>query len=127
MRLTLLTGMIGLTILLSGCGRKSPIVSHGKPVSEWVETLQDPNPKVRKKAVIALGHAGTADPAVLPALLDAVKDRDATVRCEAILALCNIPSAAEEAKPVLVAAQKDPDARVRSYAAKALEKIQTGE
>jgi HEAT repeat protein len=119
---------MSFTILLNGCGRKeSPIQSHGKPVSHWVEALQDANPKARKKAVIALGHVGTADPDVVPALIEAVKDRDAAVRCEAILALFNIGPAAEDAIPVLAAAKKDQDSRVRSYAAKAMAKIQAGE
>ena len=58
MRTILLTGM---TILLCGCGKERPITAHGQPVSHWVEALQDRDPKVRKKAVVELGHVGTAE------------------------------------------------------------------
>jgi HEAT repeat protein len=127
MRFAIYAGITSLAILVNGCGRKEPIVSHGKPVSHWVEALEHPEPKVRKKAVIALGHVGTADSSVLPALIEAVKDRDPAVRCEAILALFNIGPSAEDALPVLRTATKDTNARVRSYAAKALERIQAVE
>ena len=66
---------------------------------------------------------GPADPAAIPALIEAVKDRDAKVRGEAILALLRIGPEAKEAIPTLAEAQKDKDPQVRSYAAKALAKI----
>jgi HEAT repeat protein len=115
-----------VVFLLAGCGGTEPLVSHGKPVSSWVEALRDRDARVRKKAVVALGHVGTADPAALPALIGAVKDRDLEVRRAAVLALLNLGPQAREAVPVLTEAQKDADARVRSYAVKALQRIEQG-
>jgi HEAT repeat protein len=115
-----------LTMLLAGCGRPPALTAHGKPVEHWVRALQDPNPKLRKKAVTALGHVGTADPAALPALTAAVKDRDAAVRDQAVLALLNLGPAARNAVPALEEAQKDRDARVRLHAAKALQQVRGG-
>jgi HEAT repeat protein len=115
--------MLIALVLAGGCGRTGPLVSHGKPVSYWVEKLQDRDAKERKKAVVALGHVGSADPAAIPAVIGAVKDTDATVRREAVLALLNLGSSAQEAVPALTAAQKDRDPQVRTYAAKALERI----
>jgi vesicle coat complex subunit len=115
--------VLACVALVAGCGKKGPVVSHGKPVSDWVRALQDPDPKVRKKAVVALGHAGTADPADIPALTSALKDADKDVRGQAILALLNIGPPAKEAVPSLEEAQKDQDPTIRSYAAKALERI----
>jgi HEAT repeat protein len=111
-------------LLFAGCAKKEPLTAHGKPVAHWLQALQDPDPAVRKKAVVALGHVGGADPAALPALADAVKDRDAGVRAEAVLALLNLGPAARDAVPALEQARSDRDPKVRSYAEKALKRVQ---
>jgi hypothetical protein len=113
--------------LLVGCGQKSgTILSHGKPVTHWIEALNASDAKERKKAGEALGHVGPADSAVVPALAGAVKDRDAAVRAQAVLALLNIGPDAKEAIPVLIEAQTDKDAKVREYAGKAIKRIEGG-
>jgi HEAT repeat protein len=122
MRLLLVVGI--LSVFLGGCRRAEPTLVGGKPVNYWVQALQDPDAKLRKKAAFKLGNVGAADPAVVPTLILAVKDRDAGVRAEAILALLKIGPAVPEAIPAFLEAQKDRDANVRSSAAKALEKIQ---
>src|SRR6516164_7322087 len=113
-----LTLFAALATLPAGCGRQeaAPLVSHGRTVAEWAGSLRDRDPKVRKKAVEALGHAGAADPAAVPALVGALKDRDAGVRDAAVLALLNLGAAAREAVPALEAAQKDRDPKVRGHA-----------
>jgi HEAT repeat protein len=112
-----------LAILIGGCAKKEPLLSHGQPVSHWLQTLHDLDPKARKKAVVALGHVGTADAAAIPAVIEALKDPDATVRAEAVLALLNLGPEAKEAIPALTEAQTDKDVKVREYAGKALERI----
>ena len=113
--------------LLPGCAReKPPVMSHGKPVSYWLEALNDPDARKRVQAVKALGHVGTADPAALPALTAALKDRDPAVRARVVLALLNIGPAASEAIPALEEARNDSDPTVRSYVEKALERIRGG-
>jgi hypothetical protein len=111
-----------LAAMLAGCGRgdSPPLLSHGRGVGAWVESLGSTDPKVRKKAVTALGHAGAADPAAVTALAGALKDRDAAVRDAAVLALLNLGAAARNAVPALEDAQKDKDAKVRSHAARAV-------
>jgi HEAT repeat protein len=113
-----------IAVLLSGCTKKEPLLSHGQPVHHWLAALRDPSPHTRKKAVVALGHVGTSDPDAIPAITGAVKDPDAGVRAEAVLALLNLGPDAKQAVPALEEAQTDPDAKVRSYASKALERIQ---
>jgi HEAT repeat protein len=111
----------------AGCGEGKPTTAGGEPAEHWVQALQDPDPKVRKKAATKLGNIGTADAAAVPALAGALKDRDAEVRAEAALALLRIGPPASEAVPALEeAAGNDKDAKVRSYATKALEKIRGG-
>jgi HEAT repeat protein len=113
-----------LAFVVLGCGeKKEPLLSHDKPVLYWMEELKKPDPKARKKAVVALGHVGTADPTAIPALIGAVKDRDARVRSEAVLALLNLGPDASDAIPAVTEAQHDRDATVRSHATKALERI----
>jgi HEAT repeat protein len=113
-----------LTAMAVGCGReKQPLLSHGQPVSYWVEALHDRDPVKRKHAVTALGHVGTADPDAIPAVTVALKDSDARVRAEAALALLNIGPAAKDAVAALEVAAKDKNAKVRSYAELALGKI----
>ena len=116
----------GLVVFLSGCGKTPATLAHGKPVSHWVQALQDSDVRVRTRAVTALGNVGPADPAAIPALIAAVKDRNAKVRGEAILALLKLGPAAKDAIPVLTQAQKDQDAQVRTHAAKALQRIDSG-
>jgi HEAT repeat protein len=124
MRRVLLVVAVGLIACLSGCGEAQPLTAGGKPVSHWVQALQGPDAKARKKAATELGNVGSADPAAVPALAGALKDRDAGVRAEAALALLRIGPAAREAVPALEeAAQKDREAKVRDYAARALEKV----
>jgi len=112
--------LVILLISLTGCGRAQPTMAGGK----WAQALRDSDIKVRKKAAFTLGNIGPSDPAVLPALIGALKDADAGVRCEVILALLKYGSGAEEAIPELKEVQnKDRDAKVREYATKALEKL----
>jgi hypothetical protein len=117
----------GLVVLLAGCGNTPTTLVHGKPVSYWVRALHDSDVRLRKRAVAALGNVGPADPAAIPALIEAVSDRNAKVRSEAILTLLKLGPAAKDAIPILTQAQKDPDAQVRMYATKAQERIGSGQ
>jgi HEAT repeat protein len=115
--------LVLLPIVLCGCGLAQPTMAGGK----WAASLHDPDARVRRKAAFTLGNIGPSDPAVLPALIGALRDADRGVRCEAILALVKYGPGAREAIPALTEArEKDRDARVRSYAARALEKLETG-
>jgi HEAT repeat protein len=118
--------IIFLATFLIGCGRGAPPLSGGKPVSYWIEALQERDAKLRKKAVTKLGNAGPIDPEVYPALIEALKDADAQVRCEAILSLLKFGPGAKDAIPILEEMQKnDRDSQVRSYAEKAVEKLRS--
>jgi HEAT repeat protein len=112
--------LVLLLIPLCGCGGAQPPVAGGK----WAEALRAPDAKLRKKAAFTLGNIGSSDPAVLPALIRALRDADAGVRGEVILALLKYGPGAEEAIPELTKVQeKERDAKVRAYAVRAREKL----
>jgi len=117
-----LTFFVILLLLLSGCAKAPDTDAR---VRHWIETLRQPDAKMRKEAAFKLGNLGLTDPAtVVPALTAALKDVEAGVRCEAILALVKCGPRAKEAIPELTEAQlKDRDAKVRDYAAKALKRL----
>ena len=114
--------LLGIFLIsVSGCGGAPPAMAGGK----WAEALRNPAARVRKQAAFTLGNIGPSDPAVLPALIGALKDRDSAVRCEAILALVKFGPVAGEARPALLTIrQHDRDALARSFAARALEKLE---
>ena len=118
--------LVILAVALSGCASKTgPILAGGRPVDEWVRALSDPDAKLRKNAAEKLGNVGSSDPAVVPALCQALSDKNADVRCEVILALAKSGSVAKVAiEPLQVISQQDRDTRVRTYAAKALAKLE---
>jgi HEAT repeat protein len=118
-----LLAVIILALMLGGCARTPPTTVHGKPVSHWVESLQDRDAQVRRQAVKVLGNAGPVDPAVLPALTRAVSDRDAAVRCAALQALLKIGPDARAAVSAVEVCRNDHDPRVRALAVKTLQRI----
>ena len=86
--------------------------------------MQSADPKTRRHAIEKLGNVGPENPAILPALRDALADRDPQVRAEAIVALMKCGKAASEAVPTLYELQtKDSSPLVREYASKALAKL----
>jgi HEAT repeat protein len=118
-----LVGMVVLAALVSGCGQPLPTQAGGKPVSYWVQALQNPDPKVRRTAVFKLGNVGPADGAALPAVQGALRDRDPRVRREAILALVKFGADARQALPLLNELRHDCEGKVRADAVRAMEKL----
>jgi len=114
--------LIAILIALCGCAKEQPQMAGVK----WADALQNHDPKVRQKAAFTLGNIGSSNPAVLPALIGALKDADAGVRYEAILALLKYGPGAREAVPALTELRdQDREAKVRAAATAALKKIQS--
>ena len=117
--------MVMSVVTVVGCGKPDPpLTAGGKTVDVWLAELKKPDPKPRKKAVTELGHVGTADPAAIPALIEALKDADAGVRAAAVLGLSNIGPPAAVALPVVRELLTDKDPVVRKYAQSAVDRIQ---
>jgi HEAT repeat protein len=115
----------GLAICLAGCGKSKPELKSvsGQPLSHWLEVLKGGDLSQRNRAVDALGNVGAADPAVMPALIEALDDRSPEVRAKAALALLKSGPAAHSAVAALTKATRDPVAHVRQSAQQALDKI----
>ncbi|MFL5339726.1 MAG: HEAT repeat domain-containing protein [Gemmataceae bacterium] len=123
-KLQVILALFGAALAACGCSQPAPTQAGGKPVSHWVQELKNPDAKARRHAVAKLGNVGPADPAVLPALREALNDADAGVRGEAIQALMKCGAPAKDAIPMLTEIQKkDPSLQVREYAGKALERL----
>jgi HEAT repeat protein len=96
----------------------------GKAVSEWIKALEDPDSKVRLKAIYSLGslRGPPAKPAVA-ALTKALKDPNNDVRRGAAVNLGFIGPGATDAVGALLAALEDTDDGVRYAVGAALGQI----
>src|SRR5437660_8597859 len=94
-----------VTFSLAGCHKEQPLLAGGKSVAHWIERSRDPSDKVRKEAVAKLGNVGNADPAVLPALIAALKDQNSGVRRVAIVGILKYGPEASDARDQLTVVQ----------------------
>jgi len=122
--------LLAALVALAGCGgeERGPVLSGGKEVKSWVAELHNPKAQVRRQAVLKLGNAGDSDPAVLPALAEALLDLDAVVRRDAIRAVAKLtlPSALIKER-LQIMSRSDRDTVARDLAAKALAHFGGGE
>ena len=120
---TALTVLFGLAACGVGCqsDERGPTLAGGHEVAHWVKALGDPNPKVRREAVLKLGNVGDADPTVAEALAKTLEDSDAQVRYDAVFAVVKLRAPSAAIKSTLeTMSRNDKDARVRDVSTKAL-------
>lgn len=120
------TGTIAL-LTVAGCNReeRGPILAGGREVKSWVAELHDPNPQVRRQAVLKLGNVGDADSTVAEALGETLRDKDTIVRRDAVRAVAKLPQASEAIMAQLkVVSESDRDPLVRDYAQRAIAHFQ---
>jgi hypothetical protein len=130
MRLTTTTAialaLVATITNLSGCGReeRGPILSGGREVKAWITDLHNPQPQVRRQAVLKLGNAGDSDPATAEGLAEALQDSDALVRRDAIRAVAKLKQPGVSIKERLeTMSQIDKDFLARDLASKALARL----
>jgi cyclophilin family peptidyl-prolyl cis-trans isomerase/HEAT repeat protein len=106
-------------VLLRAATERLPPVVGPLPPSDLIRLLGDDEPRVRRRAALALGRVG-APAAVLP-LADLLDDPDVEVSQMAAFALGLIGD--EVARPALLAALVEPDPVLQGRAAEALGRI----
>jgi HEAT repeat protein len=114
---------IVVILSISGCtnDERGPILAGGREVKSWLTDLQDPQPQVRRQAVLKLGNVGEADPSVVEGLAGALRDKDVVVRREAVRAVVKLTKATDTITAELKAiAASDCDSLARDYAQRAI-------
>ena len=102
-----------------------PIVQD-RPLSEWIADLGGDAPYTRVSAAYAVGSAGSAAKAAVPALIENLASENATVRYASTLALGEIGPDAAAAVPALQKELDDRNDDVAHMARKSI-KLITGE
>jgi HEAT repeat protein/cyclophilin family peptidyl-prolyl cis-trans isomerase len=97
-------------------GQKAPVVAPPPPPPDLVRLVGDADPRIRRRAALAIGRVGLAD-GVAP-LVKLLADADSEVRQMAAFGLGLIGDAG--ALPPLIAALDDPSPLVKASAAEAL-------
>jgi HEAT repeat protein len=95
----------------------------GKSLSQWIQTLNDRDPEVRRQACYPIAHFGSHAQPVIPALSRALADSDEQVRACAAMEFRFMAPDAVAAMPALYKALEDPFYAVREDAFVALAKI----
>ena len=111
--------------MASGCSHEEPdFLAGGREVESWIAALHDPDPQVRRQAVMKLGNVGDADPAAAEGLTEALCDTDVQVRRAAVFAVVKLDKPSEAITSQLdIMSRNDSEPGVREVAGKALEKL----
>lgn len=118
-----LTAVALALIVFVGCYRDehAPMLAGGREVKSWLAALHDPDPRLRRQAVLKLGNVGDADPTAAEGLAEALRDTDALVRRDAIQAVAKLTKPGEAILAQLRAlSDRDRDPLVREHAQKAI-------
>jgi hypothetical protein len=98
----------------------APARVRGGTPADWVRRLGEKTDAARIEAARALGEAGPAAKAAVPALVESMRNASVEVRAAASDAIAKI---GDVSVPRLVESLKDGDARLRAGAAEALGKL----
>lgn len=112
----------GLFILLAVLPAAAGLQLAAQEASPLTKQLRSPEEKQRSRAARELGKSG--DPAVVPALVEAVQDPSVKVRREVVVALASIR--VPESLDGLITATRDGDSRTRVLALQGLVGYYTG-
>ncbi len=88
-----------------------------KTVKEWITTLEDKDPLVRRLAAHALSEIGPGAKSAIPTLKNHLKDPEPFLRVWAAFALAHVCPGTAEAMDTLLGAMDEQEAFVRGLAA----------
>jgi HEAT repeat protein len=114
-------------LAVAGCAShdEAPILAGGREVESWLTALHDPDPKVRRQAVLTLGNVG-AHPGVEEGLAEALCDTDAQVRRDAVFAVVKLQApSADIIDQLETMRRRDSEPAIRDVVARALAKIKS--
>ena len=92
-------------------------------VPEFVKALSDSNPKIRRNALLGLGHIGPDAKSAIEQVRCCLTDENAQVRAYAVEPFWRISHKADEVAPILASMLRDNNDDVREAAAKTLQAI----
>jgi HEAT repeat protein len=117
-------------LALAGCAShdETPMLAGGREIEFWLTALHDPDPKVRRQAVLTLGNVGDAHPEVEDGLAEALRDPDSQVRRDAVFAVVKLQQPCADIVNQLDAIrQEDSEPGIRDAATRALAKIRSSD
>jgi hypothetical protein len=117
------TMLLGVLVAILGCQaeERGPILAGGREVRSWIADLHNPQPKVRRQAVLKLGNVGDSDSAVADALAEALRDSDPLVRRDAVMAVAKLLKPGDAVIAQLKVMEKsDRDSLTRDFAKRAI-------
>jgi HEAT repeat protein len=82
-----LTILACIAILTLGCAKKGEVSYQGKPLSAWIEMLNDSDPNRKYAAIKAIGEIGQEAKEAIPILVETI--RETRNRDKRILVACN--------------------------------------
>jgi HEAT repeat protein len=115
--------LVCIAVLSIGCSKKEEVTYQGKPLSAWIEMLEDTNPSTRFSAINAVGKMGPEAREAIPALIETI--RQTRNHDKRILLACNYALLAmgKEIVPSMISLLKDDDLEMRRGAAWILGKV----
>jgi len=116
--------LLCVAILSIGCSKKKEkVVYQGKPLSEWMKMLEEPNPATKYAAVNAVGKMGPEAREAIPLLVETI--RQTRNRDKKLLLACNYALLAmgKEIVPAMITLLKDDVWEMRRGAAWILGKL----
>jgi hypothetical protein len=115
--------LVCIAVLSIGCSKKEEVTYQGKPLSAWIEMLEDSNPSTRFSAINAVGKIGPEAREAIPALIETI--RQTRNHDKRILLACNYALLAmgKEIVPNMISLLKDDEWEMRRGAAWILGKL----
>jgi len=115
--------LVCMAILSIGCSRKKEVAYQGKPLSEWMKMLEEPNPATRLAAIHAVGEIGPEAREAIPLLVETI--RQTRNHDKRLLVACNkaLLGMGPEIVPYIVPLLKDQEWEMRRGGAWLLGKV----
>lgn len=115
--------LLCIVLLSIGCKKPEETIYQGKPLSAWINMLENPNPVTRYTAIKAIGEIGPKAKQAIPQLVETI--RETRNRDKRMLLACNhaLLEMGREIVPSMIFLLKDDEWEMRRGAAWILGKV----